>query len=54
MEKGERELSLDATNKIALYFGLTIDQLLNDEQNIPQEITTEDKLLWNKLNLSLS
>ena len=51
VEKGERELSLDATNKIALYFGLTIDQLLNDEQNIPQEITTEDKSLMEQVKL---
>ncbi|MBK9563909.1 MAG: helix-turn-helix transcriptional regulator [Saprospiraceae bacterium] len=43
--------SLDATNKIALYFGLTIDQLLNDEQNIPQEITTEDKSLMEQVKL---
>lgn len=51
VEKGERELSLEATNKIASYFGLTIDQLLNDEQNIPQEITTEDKSLMEQVKL---
>ncbi len=51
VEKGERELSLEATNKIASYFGLTIDQLLNDEQYIPQEITTEDKSLMEQVKL---
>ncbi len=51
VEKGERELSLEAINKIASYFGLTIDHLLNAEQNIPQEITTEDKSLMEQVKL---
>ena len=51
VEKGERELSLEAINKIASYFGLNIDHLLNAEQNIPQEITTEDKSLMEQVKL---
>jgi len=37
------ELSITALNKIARYFGITIDQLVNMESSIPQEITVEDK-----------
>ena len=42
-EKGERELSIDAVDKIAKYFNMTIDQLVNFEGTVPQEITIEDK-----------
>lgn len=51
VEKGERELSVEATNKIAIFFGLTIDQLLNKDSHIPQEITIEDKTLMEQVKL---
>ncbi len=51
VEKGERDLSVDATNKIATFFGLTIDQLLNSEDHIPDEITVEDKSLIEQVKL---
>lgn len=51
MEKGERDLSVEATNKIATFFGLTIDQLLNSEDYIPEEITVEDKSLIEQVKL---
>lgn len=51
VEKGERELSVEATNKIAILFGLTIDQLLNMHNHVPQEITIEDKTLMEQVKL---
>jgi hypothetical protein len=37
--------------KIAKYFGITIDQLVNLEGEIPQEITIEDKSLIEQVKL---
>ncbi|MBK7220996.1 MAG: helix-turn-helix transcriptional regulator [Saprospiraceae bacterium] len=51
VEKGERDLSVEASNKIASFFGLTIDQLLNFDSHIPQEITTEYKTLMEQVEL---
>ena len=50
-EKGERELSIDALNKIAQLFGMTIDQIINYEGNIPTEVTIENKNINEKLLL---
>ncbi|NRB65468.1 MAG: transcriptional regulator [Saprospiraceae bacterium] len=44
-------LSLDSVNKIAKYFGLTIDQLINFDGNMPDEVTVEDKSLLEKVKL---
>jgi len=45
IESGQLEISVDALNKIAKYFGMTIDQIVNFDGAIPQEITVEDKTL---------
>jgi transcriptional regulator with XRE-family HTH domain len=42
VEAGERELSIEAIQKVATLFGMTIDQLVNEE-TIPQEVSLEDK-----------
>jgi len=42
VEAGERELSIEAILKIAAFFGMTIDQLVNEE-TVPQEVSMEDK-----------
>jgi transcriptional regulator with XRE-family HTH domain len=42
VETGERELSIEAIQKIAGLFGMTIDQLVNEE-TVPQEVSLEDK-----------
>jgi hypothetical protein len=44
-------LSLDAVNKIARYFGMTIDELVNFDGNIPDEVTIEDKSLMEQVKL---
>lgn len=51
VEKGERDLSLDSVNTIAKYFGLTIDQLVNFDGNMPNEVTIEDKSLMEQVKL---
>lgn len=51
VENGERELSIEAIGKIAKYFGMTIDQLVNFNGNLPAEITMEDKSLLEQVRL---
>lgn len=51
IESGQREISVDALNKIAKYFGMTIDQIVNFDSAIPQEITVEDKTLVEQVKL---
>ena len=51
VESGERELSIEAVNTVAKYFGMTIDQLVNFDGNIPDEVTVEDKSLIEQVKL---
>jgi transcriptional regulator with XRE-family HTH domain len=51
VESGERDLSIEAINKIAKYFGMTIDQLVNFDGKIPEEVTVEDKTLLEQVKL---
>src|SRR5690606_6027567 len=51
VEKGEREPSIDALDKIAKFVGLTIDQLIHYERDIPSEITIEDKTANEKVRM---
>jgi len=51
VEKGEREPSIDALDKIAKFVGLTIDQLIHYEGDIPSEITIEDKTANEKVRM---
>ncbi len=43
VENGDRDLSIEAINKIARYFNMSIDQLVNFEGDIPTEVIIEDK-----------
>jgi transcriptional regulator with XRE-family HTH domain len=51
IEKGEREPSIEALDKIARLFGITIDELIHFEGKIPKEVTIEDKSISEKLRL---
>ena len=51
VETGDRDLSIDAIGKIAKYFNMTIDQLVNFEGDIPQEVTIKDKTLVEQVKL---
>lgn len=51
IESGERDLSVEALNKIAKHFGMTLDQLVNFDGNVPDEVTVEDKSLMEQVKL---
>ena len=48
---GERDLSIDAINKVAKFFGMSIDELVNFDGKILNEITVEDKSLLKQVKL---
>ena len=51
MEKGERDVSIEVADKLAKYYGLTLDQLIYKQDNTPKEVTVEDKTLNEQLRL---
>ena len=51
VESGERELSIDAIHKVAQYFNMTIDELVNFDGALPKDITIEDKSLLQQVQL---
>jgi transcriptional regulator with XRE-family HTH domain len=51
IESGQREISVEALNKVAKYFGMTIDQIVNFDGAMPQEITIEDKMLLEQVRM---
>lgn len=51
VESGQRELSVAALNKIARYFNITLDELVNMEGSVPQEVTIEDKTTVEQVKL---
>jgi transcriptional regulator with XRE-family HTH domain len=50
-EKGEREPSIEALDKIAKLFGMTVDEIIHFEGKVPKEIKIEDKTTNEKLRL---
>ncbi len=51
LEKGIVEPSVEILDKLANMYGLTIDQIVHPESNIPKEITIEDKGLLEQVKL---
>jgi transcriptional regulator with XRE-family HTH domain len=51
IENGQREISVEALNKIAQYFGMTVDQIINFDGGMPQEVVIEDKSLLEQVKL---
>ena len=51
IESGQREISVDALNKVGKYLGMTIDQIINFDGAVPQEITVEDKTATEQVRL---
>ncbi|MFM2395160.1 MAG: hypothetical protein RLZZ546_3143 [Bacteroidota bacterium] len=43
IENGQREASVELLDKLAKYYGISIDQIVHMENGIPKEITLEDK-----------
>lgn len=51
MEKGEREPSIDAMDKIAKLFDMKVDEIIHFEGKVPKEVKIEDKTVNEKLRL---
>ena len=51
IEKGEREPTIQALDKIARLFGMTVDQIIHYEGELPKDVTLEDKTTNEKLKL---
>lgn len=51
IEKGEREPSIEALDKIAKLFGMTVDNIIHFEGKMPKEVKIKDKTLNEKLLL---
>ncbi|WP_321308606.1 helix-turn-helix transcriptional regulator [Marinifilum fragile] len=51
LEKGMVEPSVDILDKLASLYGITIDQIVHPENNLPQEVTIEDKGLLEQVKL---
>lgn len=51
MEKGEREFGIEVIDKLANFFGITIDELIHMKGKIPKAVTVEDKTANEKVQL---
>ena len=51
IENDQREISVVALSKIARFFNLTVDQLINMEEGMPKEIQVQDKSTLEQLKL---
>jgi transcriptional regulator with XRE-family HTH domain len=43
IENGQREASVELLDKLAKYYGITIDQIVHMNNEVPKDITLEDK-----------
>jgi len=51
MEKGEREFGIEVIDKLAKYFGVSIDELVHMNGKMPKAVTVEDKTATEKIQL---
>lgn len=51
VETAQRELSISALAKVAKFFEMSLDELVNFEGNAPQEVTLEDKTTLEQIKL---
>jgi transcriptional regulator with XRE-family HTH domain len=52
VENGRREPSVEVLQKLAVFFGVTVDELLNpDDKKQPTPVTVEDKTVSEKIRL---
>lgn len=51
IEKGEREPSIEALDKIARLFAMTVDEIIHYEGKLPREVKIKDKTVSEKLQL---
>ena len=51
IENGQREASVELLDKLANFYGLSIDQIVHMDKDIPKEITLEDKTAVEQVRL---
>lgn len=53
VENGQREASIDVLDKLANYYGITIDEIVhfNNKKLPPKEVTIQDKAIVEQVNL---
>jgi len=51
IENGQREISLAAVDKIAKFFNISIDELVHLGDDIPKEVSMEDKTTSEQIKL---
>jgi len=51
IENGQREASVELLDKLAKFYGITIDQIVYMDTEIPREITVEDKTASEQVRL---
>ncbi len=51
IENGQREISVAALDKVAAYFNITLDELVHLGEDIPQEVSVEDKTTVEQVKL---
>lgn len=51
MEKGERDISIEVADKLAKFYGISIDELIHMNGKIPEEVTIIDKSVNERLKL---
>ena len=50
-EKGEREPSIEALDKISRLFGITVDEIIHFEGTVPADVKVGDKTVNEKIRL---
>ena len=51
IESGQREISVTALDKIADFFGLSVDEIIHMNGKIPEEVRIEDKSVIEQVKL---
>ena len=51
IENGQREASVELVDKLASFYGISIDQIVHMDKSIPKEVTLEDKTAAEQMRL---
>lgn len=51
MEKGERDISIEVADRLAKFYGITLDELVHMDGQVPKEVTVEDKSITERVKL---
>lgn len=51
IESGQRDISIEALDKVAKLFGMTVDEIIHFEGKVPKEVTIEDKSVSERVRM---